>query len=163
LERELKICGQYGLKNKRELWRVQLLLSKIRKAARVLLTLDAKDPRRVFEGQALLARLKRLGVLGEDKSSLDYVLNLTVDDFLLRRLQTQVSQEQIAKSIHHARILVRHGHIAVNNRVVNVPSFIVHVESKRHINYDALSAFAVGGKPGRVRKRALKAGKGADE
>jgi hypothetical protein len=31
---ELKTVGEYGLKNKREVWRVQLTLSKIRRAAR---------------------------------------------------------------------------------------------------------------------------------
>jgi hypothetical protein len=37
--------GEYGLRNKRELWRVQAALSKIRKAARTLLTLDDKVSR----------------------------------------------------------------------------------------------------------------------
>ena len=40
---ELKIVGEYGLRNKREVWRVQLTLSKIRRAARQLLTLDEKE------------------------------------------------------------------------------------------------------------------------
>lgn len=31
---ELKLVGEYGLKNKREVWRVLLTLSKIRRAAR---------------------------------------------------------------------------------------------------------------------------------
>jgi small subunit ribosomal protein S9e len=30
----LKTVGEYGLRNKREVWRVQLTLSKIRRAAR---------------------------------------------------------------------------------------------------------------------------------
>lgn len=42
LDSELKLVGEYGLRNKRELWRVQAALSKIRKAARTLLTLDDK-------------------------------------------------------------------------------------------------------------------------
>ncbi len=42
LDSELKSVGEYGLRNKRELWRVQAALSKIRKAARTLLTLDDK-------------------------------------------------------------------------------------------------------------------------
>ena len=42
LDAELKLVGEYGLRNKRELWRVQAALSKIRKAARTLLTLDDK-------------------------------------------------------------------------------------------------------------------------
>ena len=50
LDAELKLCGEYGLRNKREVWRVQYALSKVRSAARELLKLDAKDPRRIFEG-----------------------------------------------------------------------------------------------------------------
>lgn len=40
LDAELQLVGEYGLKNKREVWRVQYTLSKVRKAARELLTLD---------------------------------------------------------------------------------------------------------------------------
>ena len=54
LDIEMKLIGEFGLKNKREVWRTQLTLAKIRKAARVLLTLDEKDPKRLFEGGALM-------------------------------------------------------------------------------------------------------------
>lgn len=37
--------GEFGLRNKRELWRVQMVLSKLRARARDLLTLDEKDPK----------------------------------------------------------------------------------------------------------------------
>lgn len=50
LDQELKIIGEYGLRNKREVWRVKYTLAKIRKAARELLTLDEKEPKRLFEG-----------------------------------------------------------------------------------------------------------------
>lgn len=40
LDGELKLVGEYGLRNKRELWRVQMALSKMRQAARNLLTED---------------------------------------------------------------------------------------------------------------------------
>ena len=58
-------AGQYGLRNKREVWRVKYTLAKIRKAARELLTLEEKSTRRLFEGNALLRRLVRIGVLDE--------------------------------------------------------------------------------------------------
>lgn len=51
LDQELKLIGQFGLRNKREVWRVRYTLAKIRKAARELLTLEEKDPRRLFEGK----------------------------------------------------------------------------------------------------------------
>lgn len=50
LDQELKLIGEYGLRNKREVWRVKFTLAKIRKAARELLTLDEKDQKRLFEG-----------------------------------------------------------------------------------------------------------------
>ena len=50
LDQELKIIGEYGLRNKREVWRVKYALAKIRKAARELLTLDEKDEKRLFQG-----------------------------------------------------------------------------------------------------------------
>ena len=90
LDQELKLIGEYGLRNKREVWRVKYSLAKVRSAARALLTLEEKDPKRLFEGNALLRRLVRIGVLDESKMKLDYVLGLKVEDFLERRLQTQV-------------------------------------------------------------------------
>jgi small subunit ribosomal protein S9e len=45
LDAELKMVGEFGLRNKRELWRVQMVLSKMRSRARDLLTLDEKDPK----------------------------------------------------------------------------------------------------------------------
>lgn len=50
LDQELKLIGEFGLRNKREVWRVKYTLGKVRKAARELLTLDEKDQRRLFEG-----------------------------------------------------------------------------------------------------------------
>ena len=59
-------------------------------AARTLLTLDAKDPKRVFEGEALLRRMLRYKLLPEDEKRLDFVLQLTTQKLLERRLQTLV-------------------------------------------------------------------------
>jgi len=44
----------------------------------------------IFPGNALLRRLVRIGVLDEGRMKLDYVLGLKIEDFLERRLQTQV-------------------------------------------------------------------------
>ncbi len=111
MDAELKLVGEYGLRNKRELWRVQYALSRIRNNARMLLTLDEKNTRRIFEGEALLRRMNRYGLLDESQNKLDYVLALTVENFLERRLQTLVFKSGMAKSIHHARVLIKQRHI----------------------------------------------------
>ncbi|KAG6487765.1 hypothetical protein ZIOFF_056367 [Zingiber officinale] len=156
LDAELKLVGEYGLRCKRELWRVQYALSRIRNAARELLTLDEKNPRRIFEGEALLRRMNRYGLLGEGQNKLDYVLALTVENFLERRLQTLVFKSGMAKSIHHARVLIRQRHIRVGRQVVNIPSFMVRVDSAKHIDFSLTSPFG-GGRPGRVKRKNQKA------
>jgi small subunit ribosomal protein S9e len=86
LDNELQLVGKYGLKNKREVWRVQLTLARLRKAARELLVLDERDSRRLFEGAALMRRMFRYGLLSEGENKLDYVLGLTLHKLLDRRL-----------------------------------------------------------------------------
>ncbi|KAG5066777.1 hypothetical protein JHK86_010508 [Glycine max] len=152
LDAELKLVGEYGLRCKRELWRVQYALSRIRNNARNLLTLDEKNPRRIFEGEALLRRMFRYGLLDETQNKLDYVLALTVENFLERRLQTLVFKSGMAKSIHHARVLIKQRHIRVGRQVVNIPSFLVRVDSQKHIDFSLTSPLG-GGRPGRVKRR----------
>ncbi|KAJ7541566.1 hypothetical protein O6H91_10G065200 [Diphasiastrum complanatum] len=156
LDAELKLVGEYGLRNKRELWRVQYALSRIRNNARMLLTLDEKNPRRIFEGEALLRRMNRYGLLDESQNKLDYVLALTVENFLERRLQTLVFKSGMAKSIHHARVLIRQRHIRVGKQIVNIASFLVRVDSQKHIDF-ALTSPLGGGRPGRVKRKNMKA------
>ena len=157
LDEELNSVGKYGLQNKREYLTAQYALAKIRKAARVLLTLEKGDGRRVFEGEALLKRMIRLGVLKPEEGSLDFVLGLKTEQLLDRRLQTVVFKRHMANSVHHARILIHQRHIAVGKQLVNIPSFLVRVASEPHVQHSISSCIKTG-KPGRVAKRKLKAG-----
>jgi len=91
----------------------------------------------------------------ETQAKLDYVLALTPADFLERRLQTLVFKLGLAKSIHHARVLIRQRHIRVGKQIVNVASFLVRVESQKHIDFALNSPFG-GGRPGRNKRKALK-------
>uniref|UniRef100_A0A0E0NVT2 Small ribosomal subunit protein uS4 N-terminal domain-containing protein n=1 Tax=Oryza rufipogon TaxID=4529 RepID=A0A0E0NVT2_ORYRU len=129
---ELKLYGEYGLRSKCELWRVH----PIRNAARELLTLDEKNPRRIFEGEALLRHMNRYGLLGEGQNKLDYVLALTVENFLQCRLQTIVFKNGTVKSIHHDHVLIRQHHIRVRRQLVNIPLFM-------HIDFSLTSPLAV--------------------
>merc|ERR1711879_515283 len=163
IESELKVCGEYGLRCKREVWRVQLTLARLRKAARELLTLEETDPKRIFEGKALMNRMFKYGLLNRDsENGLDYVLGMTPQKFLERRLQTRVFRNKLAKSIHHARCLIRQRHIAVDNQLVNVASFMVTVENENKIDFHVQSAFGEGPR-GRVAKMKARGGAGNED
>jgi len=119
-------------------------------------------------------------VLDESRMKLDYVLALKVEDFLERRLQTCVYKLGLAKSIHHARVLIKQRHIryvldsgrysrvgliynsSVGKQIVNVPSFVVRLDSQKHIDFALSSPFG-GGRPGRVRRKKAKAAEKKDD
>ena len=126
------------MKNKKEVWRVQYILARIRKAARDLLTLEKNDPKRIFEGDALINRMLRIGVLNKHEKSLDLVLDLKLVKFLERRLQTLVFKSSYAKSIHEARSLIFQKRITLNtgrrSKTVSIPSLIVRKENENKID-----------------------------
>ncbi|UCE95167.1 MAG: 30S ribosomal protein S4 [Candidatus Bathyarchaeota archaeon] len=134
---ELKLLGQYGLRNKRELWRHKTMLSKFRGSARSILGMPEREGAKSKE--QLLNRLDRLGILPET-AVLDDVLDLMIEDILERRLQSLVFQKGLAKSVYQARQLITHGHIAISGRKVNSPSYLVLREEIAHIEYSPTSA-----------------------
>merc|ERR1711874_17969 len=112
-------------------------------------------------GDALLRRMQRLGLLSDAERKLDYILGLTTAKIMERRLQTKVFKHGLAKSIHHARVLIRQRHIRVGKQICDIPSFLVRVDSEKHIDFAYTSPFG-GGRPGRVKRKRAGA-KGGDK
>ncbi len=137
LQEELKLTGQYGLRNKHELWRHKTMLSKTRGIARSLIG-KTPEERAKMENE-LLARLKKLGIL-EETAVLDNVLDLSIEDLLERRLQTIVFRKGLTRTIFQSRQLIAHGHINIGNRRVTVPSYIVSKEEENQVMYSPQSA-----------------------
>ncbi len=137
LEEELRLLGEYGLRNKRELRRHETMLSKIRGIARSLL--GATEEQRAQLERQYLKRLTRLGILSE-AANVDNILDLTVRDLMERRLQTLVFRAGLAKSPHQARQLVSHGHISVAGDIVSVPGYLVKRDEESRIAFHARSA-----------------------
>jgi len=127
LAQELYLVGTYGLRNKRELWKTQGELSNVRKQARHLLA--ASVDVRAKEGKKLLDSLSRRGLVAEGVS-IDDVLNLSVEDFLGRRLQTLIYKKGAAVSPLQARQLIVHGHIKIGKRTVDIPGYMVTAEEE---------------------------------
>ncbi len=129
---EKKIMKEYGLKNKREIWKAQTRIREIRMRARQLLGYRGKDrDQRIKE---LLGRLYRIGILPENVT-LDDVLSLKTTDWLERRLQTLVFKKGMAKTIKQARQFIVHGLIAIDGRKVTVPGYIVRRDEEDKIGY----------------------------
>jgi len=165
LQSELKLLGQYGLRNKRELWRHRTMLSKFRGIARSLLGMPAEQ-RKKLETQ-LLNRLHRLGILPE-KAALDDALDLSIEDILERRLQTIVFRKGLCKSIHQARQLITHRHIVIGERKIYSPSYLVLRDDEALIAYAPASPLSNSKHPLRTSIQTAKAettftSKGAEE
>ncbi|HEY7507173.1 MAG TPA: 30S ribosomal protein S4 [Nitrososphaera sp.] len=130
LNAELYIMGSYGLRNKRELWKAQTEVARIRNQARALLALSTEA--RAEKEKRLLNFLSRLG-LAKEGATLDDILNLKAEDLLERRLQTIVMKKSGTKSPYQARQVVSHGHVSIGNRKVNIPGYLVRTEEESQI------------------------------
>lgn len=132
LTEDLRIIGAYGLRNKRELWKVHTELSTLRSRARDLLSLGVEE-RNIREAD-MIAKLYKRGLVMEN-SRLEDVLTLSVEDLLERRLQTYIFRRGMAQSLFQARQLISHGHIEIEGRKVTSPSYQVRIDDEQTINY----------------------------
>jgi small subunit ribosomal protein S4 len=163
IDYEKQIVIKYGLKNKRELWKAQAVLSSYRAQAR---TLQAKvrysDPVAEKQFQLLLKKLDRLSLLSEG-ATLDDILALTLENILDRRLQTLVYQLNMATTMKQARQLITHGHIKVGDHVVTIPSLEVEKGVEDTITYSEKSPFSDDKHPIRLVLAGMKENDGAEE
>jgi small subunit ribosomal protein S4 len=139
IESERDLIKKYGLKNHKEVWKAKTYLGRYRQQARELLAkIGAKNPQVKKESNQLLLHLTRVGILPEG-SSLDDVLALETESILSRRLQTLVFLKGFSTTTNQARQLINHGHIAIGNRKVTIPSYIVTKDEESDISYTTQS------------------------
>jgi len=129
-EKELK--ATYGLKNKRELRKLETTLRRKRENARKMLALGTEE--RGGRDKQLMQNLDRTGLL-KSNATLDDVLSLTVKELLERRLQTIVWRKNLANTPIQARQFITHGHIAVNGRKMNCPGYLVTRDDEGRVAY----------------------------
>jgi small subunit ribosomal protein S4 len=157
LEEELRTIGEYGLRNKRELWKAHTELSQIRGRARDLLSLGVTERDR--REKELIYKLYKRGLVMEG-SRLEDVLTLSVKDLLERRLQTYLFRRGMASSLYQSRQLIAHGHIAINDRKVTSPSYQVKIDDEKTIDYALSSPYH---NPEHPLRRALEVGEALTE
>ena len=138
IEQEGGLVHQYGLKNKREIWRANTKVREMRRQARKL-TANSSDDQAQKEKNLLLAKLNRLGML-EQNAGLEDVLTMTPENILERRLQTQVYLQGLSSTVKQARQLIVHGHISIDGAVARVPGILVTKLQEKNISYSPTSA-----------------------
>ncbi len=138
IEQESGLIHQYGLKNKKEIWRANTKVREMRRQARKL-TANSSDKQSQNERDLLLAKLNRLGMI-EQNSGLEDILRMTPENILDRRLQTQVYLQGLASTVKQARQLIVHGHISIDGAVTRVPGMLVTKLQEKNISYSSTSA-----------------------
>ena len=118
IEEEAVIKKEYGLKNKREIWKAEAKVRSIRQKAKRLITASEEEQNALFD------RLKKVGLKVE---SIADILGLSKTDYLNRRLQTVVCVKGIAPTPKTARQMIIHKRIIVGGSVIDSPSYIVPV------------------------------------
>jgi len=147
IEEEKLLSKEYGLKNKQEIWRANSLLRNFKRQAKTLVTSTKKQSE--IEKDLLLKRLNSLGLLGKN-AQIAEVLSIELKDVLERRLQTIVYRKKLANSVNQARQFIVHRHVAVGDKVISVPSYLVTVDEEAKVSFRGTSTLAKDDHPERV-------------
>ncbi|MBU2562288.1 MAG: 30S ribosomal protein S4 [Nanoarchaeota archaeon] len=124
LEEEAVIKKEFGLKNKKEIWKAEAKIKLMREKAKKLISANPEEQNILFD------KLKKIGL---KVNSISDILSLDKKDYLNRRLQTIVVRKNLATTPKSARQLITHKKILVNKRVIDSPSYIVPTELENKI------------------------------
>jgi len=137
IEEEKILVMAYGFKNKREIWKIGSLLGKFKVQSKKLIVgtgSHAED-----EKSKLLKKLTDLGLLKPNARIAD-VLGISLKDILERRLQYIVLKKNLAKTTKQARQFITHEHIAIGDKTITSPSYLVKVEEEVIVNFNPNSS-----------------------
>jgi small subunit ribosomal protein S4 len=124
IDEEGEIRKEFGLKNKKEIWKAEAKIKNMREKAKNLIKADEK------EQKALFVKLNKDGI---KVNSIADILSLDKKDYLNRRLQTVVFKKGLTKSVKEARQKIVHRKVLVNDKIIDKPSYTVPVELENKI------------------------------
>jgi small subunit ribosomal protein S4 len=131
IEEEAKIKEEFGLKNKKEIWKADARIKEIREKAKKLIPANQEDQKKLF------TKLKKMGF---DVNSIGDVLSLDKKDYLKRRLQTVLVNKKIARTPKAARQLITHRKVLINGKATDSPSYLVPIELENKITVKSRKA-----------------------
>lgn len=153
IEQEKKFIETYGLRNKKEIWRMETLLKKFKNQVKALA--GRVDDQSRLEEKQLVHHLVSLGLISEGVS-LDTVLGLGLKDVLERRLQTLLVKNGLARTMSQARQFITHGHVLVGKKKVTFPSYVVSLKEESLIEFVPTSTISKADHPERLIKEVSK-------
>ena len=120
---EAVLVKDYALKNKKEIRKVEYLLSKLKSQAKFFNRNE--EMKNSSEAKNFIENLKKKGFLDIDAQTLDEVLDISIRNVLDRRLSNLLYVKKLAKSPNQARQFIVHRHVMINGKVINSPSYSV--------------------------------------
>lgn len=153
IEEQRKILKEYGLKNKKEIWRAESLLKRFREQARKLIASESEQAKK--ETEELIKKLVKSNLINPN-ARLEDILTITLKDILNRRLQTLVFKKNFAKTPKQARQFITHKHVSIGDKKINVPSYLVSVEEENKILFSNNSPFFSESHPERAKEKSKK-------
>jgi small subunit ribosomal protein S4 len=139
IEEEMNYLGNFGLRNKKEIWKAQTVLRKFRARARASLALP--EHQREIERHILVKKLYQMGIMPTEDGLTDEVLSLSIEQFLKRRLQSIVHELGLAKTPWQSRQMITHGHIAIRGKKVTSPSYHVSRGEEEFVKFSPSSPY----------------------
>lgn len=130
IDTEDRLREEFGLKNKKEIYKAYSELRSVRRQARKLI--GSQDE---TQEEEVLNKANRLGLV-KSNAGLEDLLTLQVEDFLQRRLQSAVLRRGYADTPLQARQLVTHGHVKVDGETVNIPGKLLTQEEEKSIEVE---------------------------
>lgn len=124
IQEENLLRDKYGLKNKKEIWKADAAISRIRNLAKQLIT-KSEEEKKAF--------IEKLKAKGFNVNNIADSLSLNKEDWLKRRLQTIVFTKKFARTPRQSRQLIAHKQVSIGNRTINIPSYQVSLEQEPNI------------------------------
>lgn len=121
---EEKIKKEFGLKNKKEIWRAEAKIKSIREKAKKMISSTPEEQKKLFD------QLRKIGLKVDTIAD---VLSLDKKDYLNRRLQTVVYKKGLATTPKGARQLIAHKKVLIEEKAISSPSYVVPVEMEKKI------------------------------
>ena len=132
MDEERILKQDYGLKNKKEIWKISSKLKNYANQAKRLIA--ALGPQAELERAQLISKLNTFGFV-KPNAQMDDVLSLNIKNLLDRRLQTIVCKKGYARTPKQARQFISHRHIMVNNQLITSPSYLVTIAEEPQITF----------------------------